>query len=201
MEAQRIVLVSSIEATRENAVAIQRLTLQDVTAGGFKNPKSLADPDNEALVDTQLKNLKNHPKRYSGFMLDGKLVAYMKLAEWKIGDEWPFATGVPAITVRLKRLLRLSPSTGQLGIFGLVASSELTIANQRLALAGLLAEACKTHNDIAPGVKFVNIIMPDNDPLMDIARSQGFVASGKRGEAAGAPGKMQRRYVKRLGAW
>lgn len=196
---QHIGLALTIEPTRENAVAIQRLTLQDVIAGGFENPRLLADPDNEVLLDIQQHKLEQHPKRYSGFTLDGQLVAYMKIGQWTIFDEQPFAIGFRAMWLRIKRLLHLNPMTGQLGIFGLVVSDKLNDATRRLALTGMLSEACRTHHDVAPSMKFVNIVLHENDPLMEIARSQGFTPYGKRGEAAGAPGKLQRRFVKRLG--
>lgn len=198
---QHIGFLSSIEPTRANAVAIQRLTLQDVTVGGFKNPKSIADPDDEAFLSSQLDKLEQHPERYSGFTLDHELVAYMKIGEWTIVDEAPFATGLRAAWLRIKRWLRLNPKTGQLGIFGLVVSDELNDATRRLALVGLLSEACRTHRDVAPGMKFVNIVLHDNDPLQEIARAQSFVPRGKRGEAVGAPGKLQQRFIRRLGAW
>jgi hypothetical protein len=189
---QGLEFVETIEPTLENATAIQRLTLQDATLGGFKNPTELADPSNPDMVAAQQQRLRDYPERYCGYVRDGKLIAYMKQNDWMIGDELPFTTGVQAARLKARRALHLDPSTGEWGIFGLVASDELEERDRETVLIGLLQRSFSDPRSWE--TRTVNIVIHENDPVLRIARYHGFGPVGELGEAAGAPGLIQRRY-------
>lgn len=183
----------TIDATRQNAEAIQRLTLQDVIAGGFRNPRELADPDNPELVTRQQSRLNNHPERYSGYTRNGELVAYMKQNEWTLPDELPFSGIVHRVALKLRKELNLDMGswTGEWGVFGLVAADSLAAWESNQLLLNLLR---RTYFDAKGQPQVVNIVLHDNDPLNGHIRREGFVVKGKPGQAAGAPGLEQLRY-------
>jgi len=187
--AEGLVFVETIEPTWDNAKAIQRLTLQDVYAGGFNQPLELANPDDDQKVALQQQKLRDHPERYSGYTLNGTLVAYMKQNKWLIGDELPFVTPrLKAHLLRLMAKIRRTSETGQWGVFGLVASDELDRYQRRDALENLLKHSFRGN------LRTVNIVIHANDPVLPSALHFGFVAVGKFAEAAGASGLKQRRY-------
>ncbi len=184
--------IETIEPTFDNARAIQELTLQDVRVGRFSEPLKLADPANTEMVAIQQQKLRDHPERYSGYVKDGQLVAYIKQNHWTIADELPFVSGRPAAALRFTRALRLNPSFGQWGIFGLVASEDLPAGERQGVLTSLLRS---TFTDPQTGKpRKVNVVIHDNDPLLSIAERYGFVKYGKKAPAAGAPGLDQFRY-------
>lgn len=184
--------IETIPPTRENAKAVQKLTLQDVLAGRFEEPRSLADPLNERMVTAQQKKLQDHPDRYSGYVQDGQLVAYIKQNNWLVGDELPFASGLRATALKALRALHPTSATGQWGIFGLVASDDLEVVEYTSALAGLLQRSFVDPRNGKP--RTVNIVVHEHDPLLEIVELNGFVPLGELGEAAGAPGLKQQRY-------
>lgn len=184
--------IGTIEPTRENAQAIQRLTLQDLKVGGFEKPLDLADPSNEYRVAAQQQKLRDYPERYSGYARRGKLVAYIKQNDWLVGDELPFATGVRAATLKVRRAFHMNPLTGQWGVFGLVASDNLGFAEHRGVLDHLLQRSFV--DPVSGKDRTVNVVIHDHDPLLEVALYHGFVPVGKRAEAAGAPGLKQQRY-------
>jgi hypothetical protein len=189
---QGLEFIETIEPTFENAIAVQVLTLQDIKHGGFQKPLELADPSNSDMVATQQQKLHDHPERYSGYTRDGQLVAYIKQNDWFAGDELPFATGARAVELKASRALHLDPSTGQWGVFGLVASDNLDKDDRESVLLDLLQ---RSFADPRSGEsRTVNIVIHEHDPLLEIAVHYGFVPVGKLGEAAGAPGLMQQRY-------
>jgi hypothetical protein len=175
---------------------MQQLTLQDVMAGEFKDPYLLANPLSHDMIATQQQKLFSHPERYSGYLLDGKLVAYAKQGEWKIGDELPFASGLYALLLRVRQALGVNLSLHQRGVFGLVASKELNESDQRYVLADLLRRSLRSRRT-AEYHQVINIVLHENDPLLEIATDFGFKAVGKQGDAAGAPGLKQQRYQRR----
>jgi len=189
--------VEIIEPTFKNAMAIQELTLQDVKAGGFRRPIELADPLNPGMVAAQQQKLLDHPERYSGYTRDGQLVAYIKQNDWLYGDELPFASGARAVALKASRALHLNPSTGQWGVFGLVASDSLLDGERRNALTGLLQSSFV--DPLSGKSRTVNVIIHDHDPLFEVAALNGFGPVGKRAEAAGAPGLLQQRYQRLAG--
>lgn len=177
-----------ISATRENARSIQRLTLQDARRAGFTNPFEKGDPRSHKMVIDQQLRLADHPERYYGyFNTEGELVGFAKRAEWLVGDELPFIEGSKRVVFRLRQKVRMH-RTGQIGVFGLVVSEEITPTTQRLILTNLLAHALNGPRGEEP---VVNIIIYEGDPVMDIAERLGFRRFGKVGEAAGAPGLLQ----------
>lgn len=184
--------IEMIKPTFENAKAIQKLTLQDVEAGGFENPLELADPFNTDKVISQRQKLRDHPERYSGYVRDGRLVAYIKQNDWTITDELPFASRSRAVAIRASLGLHMSPSTGQWGVFGLVASNDLNDEEREMVLRELLRSSFVDPRTSEP--RTVNIAIHERDPLFKIAVRLGFKAVGEIAEAAGAPGLMQQRY-------
>jgi hypothetical protein len=191
--------IEVIEPTYENAKAIQELTLQDVKAGGFPNPRELADPSSSDKVAAQQQKLRDHPERYSGYARNGQLVAYIKHGEWLAGDELPFASGLRVALLKARSALHLNPSTGQWGVFGLVTSDDLTDDEREVALVKLLQ---RSFRDSQSGkFRTVNVVIHENDPLLEIAALYRFVPVGKPAEAAGAPGLMQQRYRRRASSW
>ena len=194
---QGLEFIETIEPTRENAQAMLKLTLQDVKLGGFKNPLSLADPSSEDMISAQQQKLCDHPERYSGYARNGELVAYIKQGEWLAGDELPFAHWFSFLSLKVQRALHKDPHTGMWGIFGLVAANDLGTMVQKNALALLLMGS--REDPVSKNTRrIVNVAIHEYDPLLDIAKNHGFVAVGRRGNAAGAPGLKQRRYQWRL---
>jgi hypothetical protein len=184
--------VKSIDQLFENARIIQKLTLQDLVAGGFKNPLDIANPDNPVMVAKQLQKLRNYPERYSGYTRNGELVAYMKQNDWEAGDELSFTTGINAAMLKASQALHMNPLSGQWGVLGLVAFDELDKNERDNALIGLLR---RSFTDLRTGrPRIVNIVLHENDPVLSIAPRLGFVPVGVPGEASGAPGKIQQRY-------
>lgn len=197
--AQTFEFLPQIPATEQNAIAIQALTLQDVIAGGFTNPESLANPEDPEKVDIQLGKLTNFPERYSGYRREnGLIVAYLKANEWLAGDEVPFIENAFARrALQLSAKLRggsLSPKA--FGVFGLVADESLS-EDQRSGLLGGLLDHSITEG-LANAASVLNIVIHDNDPVLPIARDLGFEPVGPRGEATGAPGLKQQRYQRPL---
>jgi hypothetical protein len=177
----------TIEATERNAVAIQRLTLQDVIAGGFEEPNKLADPSNPKMVETQLQKLRAHPERYSGYSIHGELVAYLKHGEWRVQDELPFVTVPMSVAYQAGWQFK-----NQWGVFGLVVSDGLADAQRDVVLSSLLQLAIDS--SVNAGARMVNIVIHDHDPVLTLAVRNGFMPVGKPAEAEGAPGLLQRRY-------
>ena len=181
--------VETFDSTWDVAVDFQELTLQDLKAGGFPNPQEDADPANAGLVDVQQRKLRANPEYYSGFMLNGKVVACLKQNEWRIRDELPFARFFRRLVLLVKYLLTKNPSTGQWGILGLVASDQLSPAEREKVLVELLERALLDPKTGEP--RIVNIVVHDHDPLLGIIPRYGFVQVGKRGYAAGTKGLKQ----------
>lgn len=189
---QGLKFIETIMPTFEYATAIQRLILQDLQAAGLDQPHELADPDNVDMVAHQLSKLFDHPECYSGYVRGDHLVACVKQGEWLVGDELPFATGHQAFVLRAHRALHLSQGTGQWGVFGLVASNSLEPHEREMVLSNLLQ---RTFADPRVGEpRTVNVVLYENDPILRLALSHGFVPVGRPAEAAGAPGLIQQRY-------
>ncbi len=193
--AQTFEFLPQIPATEQNAIAIQALTLQDVIAGGFTNPESLANPDDPEKVDIQLGKLTDFPERYSGYQQEnGLIVAYLKSNEWFASDEAPFVENVFArASLQIGAKLRggsLEPKA--FGIFGLVANETLPTDDQDELLYALLQSSVE--KGLAHSAKVLNVVLHDHDPALPIARDLGFEPVGSRGEATGAPGLIQQRY-------
>ncbi len=128
-ELQNFEFISQVQPNEADAQAIQALTLQDVIAGGFKNPTDMANPNDPAKVSVQLNKLSQFPERYAAYKNEnGVLVAYIKSNEWLAGDEAPFVTNSFA---RKALLLTSKIRSGSLqpkehGVFGLVGSDSLS---------------------------------------------------------------------------
>ena len=186
-----------IEATEANARAIQALTLQDLRAGGFKNPTNLADPDDPDLVWEQRVKLRRFPERYSGYRMNetGFYVACDKTNEWFSDDEEPFAdenifAQMSLLRARMFRGGSLKPKA--YGVFSLVASDKLPSEEKYKILTDLLVRSIG--RAAAESASVVNIVLHNNDPVTSVATDLGFIPVGRRGEAAGAPGLIQQRY-------
>ncbi|MDB5181139.1 MAG: hypothetical protein JWO54_902 [Candidatus Saccharibacteria bacterium] len=169
--------VPVISQTFKTAKGVESLKLQDRVAAGFKNPLEDADPSNTKLVLKQLWRHIRHPERYSGYTLNGQLIAFMVQNYWSAGDEEPYKGPEPI---------------NQWGIFGLVASDELDKDIREYVLESLLVYSFKDPESGEP--RTVNISIYEQDPLLKIALRHGFVPVGEKAEAAGAPGLLQHRY-------
>lgn len=197
IELQDFEYTPQIEATEENARAIQALTLQDVVAGGFENPTSLANPNDHDQVWEQLMRLRRRPELYSAYMHQesGLLVAYEKSGKWRAGDERPFADEniLAQMSLMYAKMLRsgsLKPNA--YGVFGLVADKELAPDVRDEILNRMLVKTMG--RAAAESAAVVNMVLHNQDPALHVATDLGFIPVGRRGEAAGAPGLMQQRY-------
>jgi len=163
--------VETIKPSWANAFVVQCLTLQDVIAGGFPNPRDMADPQNYVKVFDQMLKMLRHPERYAGYTLDGDLVAYIKLmpspsAGSEPADEW--------------------------AIMGLVASDKLDANRRESALVGLLQHAIMDRR--SGKSRTVTVPIHKHDPLLEIALNKGFMPVGVPAEQDGAPGLDQQVY-------
>ncbi len=84
--------MAEIAPTEENAKAIRLMTWADLKDGGHWSARRIADPNNERQVGTQIDKLTANPESYVGIFEDGKLVGFMKLTEWMLGDQLPYGT-------------------------------------------------------------------------------------------------------------
>jgi hypothetical protein len=167
--------------TLRKARDVKILTLQDVEAGKFRNPRAIADPSNpEEVRDQRLKMLR-HPWRYSGYVYDGRVVAYLVENWWIDSDKESRETGELG---------------GLWGITGLVASDRLRNDVRERILTDLLRRAVLRARKI--NARTVVVFIHDYDPLLNIARNYGFVAVGEKAEVSGAPGLKQQRYELRI---
>lgn len=95
-----------------------KLTLQDLRAGGFKDPLSLADPSNEQMIIIQQAKLQQYPERYSGFTRNDELVAYVKQNDWTTIDEFPFTPWYDVLDLAVQPSIRtVEKSTSDQGCF------------------------------------------------------------------------------------
>lgn len=179
-----------VEPTVPNVTEIQRLTLQDVTAGGFPNPKKIADPDNSQMIIRQFVKLSENPWAYHAvYNKDGQMVAYVKWGYWKTGDELPFAVGVRKLVLQIRRLLGRTSNQKHWGIFGLVASDALSKKDREMildylleqVLVHLLAQTLGSHWRLF-------IVLHDHDPVAPVIERRDFRCVGKPGFAAGVDG-------------
>lgn len=186
--------IDSISPTEENAKAIQKLTLDDVTRAGFKDPTALANPENPEKLQAQLDKLTDHPDQYSGFTNEAELVAFMKATEWLRGDEAPFVQSYLA-KQRLRLEGKLSGPSMQpkaFGVFGLNIDIRLQNRERDDIYYFLLNHAIG--QAALYSAEVINIVLNDKDPVTPIAKDLGFRPLGSIGEAAGAPGLEQQRY-------
>jgi hypothetical protein len=182
--------VETIEPTTENAKAIVSLVRQDAKAGHMTELCEYANPEDPDIIEEQLSKMIKDPKSYCGYTKDGQLVAFIRQLELLNGSVLPYAVGGDWIVLMVKKLLRLSPRTGQLFISGLVASEELEPEERVHALRQLLQKSFTGERKN----KVVNIVLHDSDPLLDIAPKLGFDQFGKRGEDPAIPGVKQRMF-------
>ena len=186
--------VSPILPNFENAKAIQSLTLQDLKAGKFNDPTTIANPDEHSKIEAQTDKLARYPDRYSGYTHeDGSLVAYSKTNEWLAGDEASFIDNIIArkALVAKSKLRGGSLSPKQFGIFGLVVSDQLPVVDQHEIIHDLLSRAIGRATLNSASV--LNIVLHEYDPVKDIAIDLGFTPTGSA-VASGAPGLVQQRY-------
>lgn len=180
-----------IPAVAEHAIALQALTLQDVSLGGFDNPTQLANPKNEVKIGVQLGKLVEYPDNYSGYrQKNGLIVAYMKTNEWFTGDEAPFGKNMLARLVLQTRHASMKPKA--YGIFGLVVDRSLENGDQTEILYDLLSRSIG--QAAVHAAKVVNVVLHDKDPALEVAQDLEFHPVGIKGEAWGAPGLLQQRY-------
>ncbi|HSW92172.1 MAG TPA: hypothetical protein VLG09_06010 [Candidatus Saccharimonadales bacterium] len=195
----RYEFISPVAPTEENAISVQRLTLQDVLEGGFNNPTDLADPNNPDKVSEQRERLSQQPDQYNGYLDEnGLLVAYAKSGEWRVGDELPFVEGALARSaLKVAGKLRgnsLNPRAH--GVFGLVVGESLPTRDREVIIHDLLSRAIGQAAVVSAAT--VNIVLREGDIVAPIAQELDFVPQGPFAEAAGAPGLMQRRYQRHL---
>lgn len=189
--APSLTFIGEIPAITSFSTEMNRLTLQDLRAGGFTNPLEQADPNNAELVAVQQRKLRKHPTRYCGYVdKSGKLVAYLKQASWDNSLEAPFARLPQAAMLYAQHVMGLDAR--RWGVLGLVASDRLSEKEREYALTGLLQYAVATAQK--KKMRSVNLPLHPNDPLLQIAPKFGFAQVGKLGELEGAPGVKQRRF-------
>lgn len=193
LEIEGLVFISSIKPSLKKANQVIKLTRQDAKAGRLKTLiKQLRMP---TRLKWQQSMLRDNPERYCGYELDGKLVAYLKQAPWLAGDELPFARGAHAEELQKILANNQDPSTGEWGVLGLVVSDKLDSGVRDAIYDDLLQRSFA--DPVSGDARTVNVVIHDNDPLLPVAQHHNFLQVGKKGEAAGAPGRKQRRY-KRL---
>lgn len=190
---QGFTFVESIEPTRALAKTMQRLTLDDLRDGTFDRPTLLSNPESPSKIGAQRRMLQAHPERYCGVMYGGELVAFMKVTDWLILDEVPFAANGQALRLKAQRVLRRRYLPGRpLGVFALVVSNDLSEVADISIFTVLLERALQK----ADG-RVVNIVIPKVQKrqwLPGTLEHYGFRQVGTQGEAAGAPGATQVRY-------
>jgi|GEM_PF-6864741 len=117
--------LTRIEPSTENATALQRLSLQDLTDGGHRHPTQLANPNNIHGLVVQKEKLARAQNDYLGVFRGDALVAFIKTHEWLLGDQIDF--GTRAVRKENRRLynegIRTFPDS-PLGILGLVADKQ-----------------------------------------------------------------------------
>ncbi len=185
-----------IEAGK-NGKVVQQLVLQDVELGRFPNPTGIANPRSRGLVRTQNKKIRAAADNYVGAYVDDELEGFMKIAPWMLADQLPFAQESERddLIELYEAGARLDP-TLKLGIFGLVVSNRLDQEVQAKIAENLLDIA--TDRALQLGNHAVNIVFHQYDPMQPVALRDGFLFTGRAGEAAGAPGLQQRLYSKPL---
>lgn len=161
--------VEHIKPTFKNAKAIKSLTYQDALAAGFENPYAIADPLSFREALEQWMKLLRHPERYSGYTLNGELVAFIK-----------------------HNALHVEGAPDQWIILGLVASDDLHDDELERVLKRLLM--LPVENPRTGMNRTVNVAIHDNDPLLEIALRYGFIPVGKPDYQEGAPGLKQQNY-------
>lgn len=184
--------LESIAPTINYATAIQRLTFQDVKNGGFPYPISIADPNSYEKVAIQELRLYRYPERYSGYLHQGQLVAYMKQADWTLRDDLPFSGLATRLNQRIQIWRNGNLSTGDWGVFGLVVDEKQSRPVREEIFFELLNQAILRAKRL--GCSKVNIVMSPNDPALGTVAFLGFTPVGRWGEVAGLEGKKQRRY-------
>jgi len=172
-----LIYLERITPTLKNAIAIQRLTLEDAILGGFEKPRRLANPASISKLFRQWQRLLRDPENYSGYELDGQLVGFIKQNYANAADRVPSHKDEP---------------DNEWAIFGLVASHVLFEDDQETVLVGLLVRTFEDRSTGEP--QAVNVAIHERDPLLHIALDYGFVPVGELAEVPGAPGLEQQYY-------
>ena len=172
-----LVYVEAIKPRFKHATSIESLTLQDAVAGGFENPRLLGDPSSFRKIARVLLHLLRYPEQFSGYTLNGELVAFMKQNYANAADHMPLSE---------------DGSANEWAVFGLVASDQLADDQRQIALVGLLQRSLKDSH--TGELRAVNIPIHQNDPLLKVAKQLQFVAVGTPVEVPGAPGLKQQWY-------
>lgn len=181
--------------TALDARPTQELVLQDLTEGGFPNPSQTANPWNPFLLLRQIKRIKENPQNYLGAEEDGSLVGITKIGPWNIRDEKPFATPEElAVLQALEAEGNVLTPERKIGVFALVASNRLEEPAKLEIASSFLSWADERAIDL--GATAINIPFHNHDYVREVAEQQGYVFTGRTGEADGAEGVEQKLFVK-----
>jgi len=172
-----LVYVERIKPRLKHVIAVQRLTLEDAVLGGFEKPSRVANPESVSKLFRQWMQLLRNPENYSGYLLDGRLVGFIKQNYANAADRVPSHKDEP---------------DNEWAIFGLVASHHLFEEQKEAILVGLLLRTFENRATGEP--QAVNVAIHERDPLLPIALRYGFVPVGELAEVPGAPGLEQQYY-------
>ncbi len=120
--------IARIAPNQSNAIAIQTLSLQDLTDGGHRDPRGLANPRNLEKLVIQKERLERNPLDYLGTFRGDVLVGFIKTHEWLLGDQLDF--GKFTERRKLRKEYKAGVRTFEdhpLGILGLV--TDKAVAN------------------------------------------------------------------------
>lgn len=181
----------SIRHPITDAFAMQRLTLQDLTAGEYPDAKEIANPFNPKLLLRQVKKNKNQPENYFISYVNGRAEGYLKTGLWTVGYEKNFATEEELEYLKHLRSSELT-SELKLAIYGLVTSDKYSAVSRASITEVFLDEAIERGTRI--GAKAVNIILHKNDPVRLVAEDRGFEFTGRTGRADNVENIVQDLY-------
>lgn len=178
-----------------NAIRTQLLTLQDVKAGKFENPLSIANPLNPRMVGRQIERLNAHPENYVGGYINGRLDGYLKTGIWTVGYEKDFATQEE---LELLEDMNNGDPTQELklAIYGLVTNKRLD-SSIRDEMTGEFLYIAK-QRAIYMGATAINSIFHTFDPAREIAEQYGFEFTGRRGRATNVESVVQDLFTQPL---
>lgn len=185
-----------IEPDISNARAVQRLTL-DSLAPILPDPDTIANPNSVRLVNRQLGELRTTPDRFVGAFIKGQLSGYVKMGDWTIEDELPYAIAKERVELReLRAKGAVYPAEFKLGVFGLAVSYELADSTADEIYDYLLHRV----TDAALGFEHsaVNAAFYHSDPARVVAMDQGFKYTDRIHDELCKHGIEKRLYTKPL---
>ncbi|MDB5161566.1 MAG: hypothetical protein JWM52_74 [Candidatus Saccharibacteria bacterium] len=188
--------LGSIEPTESYAEVIQDITNRDVADGNHPHPDSVANPDNPAMVAIQIQKMIDNPEFYSGMFKDDELLAFMKLTEWKEGDQAPYLTfgeKLGKLRGRLGGPQVTSEGVRPLGIQGIGAIAEQN-SLERAMLMGDLIDFSIFQADNNETPRAIVIPLHSNDQVAPVVIEKGFERTNLTGRSVEM---RQRLYIRR----